>query len=157
MYDPTRYETSQDCYLAIKYDKPGGINSGVDYNDIFYTKNLPTTAILGTYCYTDPIQRFYYLVVADARKMYVPNSGGKFFYNNINRQLANFGLGTVEERQKQITTLGVAPINIIGFSASSLLEAVKIWLLIGLTIVVSLMIVKDGFNILRRILGRSGN
>lgn len=89
--------------------------------------------------------------------MYVPNTGGRFFYNNINRQLANFGLGTIEERQKQITTLRVEPINIIGFSASSLLEAVKIWLLIGLTVVVSLMIVKDAFNILRRILARPGN
>ena len=109
--------------------------------------SLPSDAYLNGVGYFSPQTGRAYLLVSDARTVYLPKSG-LGIVQAVNKNLDRFGLGTVLDRQRQIDALYFAPAKVVDPSdlGSRLLELLAVWVIGALVLALPVLVLVLGWR-----------
>lgn len=108
---------------------------------------MPSDAYLNGVGYFSPSTGRTYLLVCDARSVYLPKHGVGIA-QAVNNNLDRFGLGTVLDRQRQIDALYFKAPKIVDPSNlwTKLLQILGVWVLASLTLALPVLVLLLGWR-----------
>ena len=108
---------------------------------------MPSDAYLNGVGYFSPSTGRTYLLVCDARSIYLPKQGVGIA-QAVNSNLDRFGLGTVLDRQRQIDALYFAPVKVVDPSdlGSKLLQLLAVWVIGALVLALPVLVLVLGWR-----------
>ena len=109
--------------------------------------SLPSDAYLNGVGYFSPNTGRAYLLVSDARTVYLPKNG-QGIVQAVNKNLERFGLATVLDRQRQIDALYFAPAEVVDPSdlGSKLLQLLAVWVIGALVLALPVLVLVLGWR-----------
>ena len=148
--EPLRIVTNSDKYPADSgpflsvQPVDGDWSAPYKIQNLRYVANLPSDAYLNGVGYFSPSTGRTYLLVCDARSIYLPKHGVGIA-QAVNNNLDRFGLGTVLDRQRQIDALYFAPAKVVDPSdlGSKLLA---VWVIGALVLALPVLVLVIGWR-----------
>lgn len=151
--EPLRIVTNSDKYpadsgpfLSIQ-PVDGDWSTPYKLQSVKYVSSLPSDAYLNGVGYFSPQTGRAYLLVSDARTVYLPKAG-LGIVQAVNQNLDRFGLGTVLDRQRQIDALYFAPAKVVDPSdlGSKLLQLLAVWVIGALVLALPVLVLVLGWR-----------
>lgn len=141
-----RYPADSGPFLSIQ-PVDGDWSTPYKLQSVKYVSSLPSDAYLNGVGYFSPQTGRAYLLVSDARTVYLPKHG-LGIVQAVNQNLDRFGLGTVLDRQRQIDALYFAPAKVVDPSdlGLKLLQLLAVWVIGALVLALPVLVLVLGWR-----------